>query len=121
MVWEKGHLGENDFRSYGSGLRICHWHGDNNDHRADHVIKTLLPCIHRGFISASDNPIRFVGLRGFAVVEVAMQRPLLIFLTVIVLLAVSALAIMNNACKSSQHEWCAPMSAIGHHIKTRNS
>jgi hypothetical protein len=55
------------------------------------------------------------------VVEFAMQRPLLIVLTAIVLLAVSALAIMNNACKSSQHEWCAPMSAIGHHIKTRNS
>jgi hypothetical protein len=39
-----------------------------------------------------------------------MQTPLLIVLTAIVLLAVSALAIMNNACKSTQHEWCTPMS-----------
>jgi hypothetical protein len=34
-----------------------------------------------------------------------MHRPLLIFLTAVVLLIVSALALMNNACKSSQHEW----------------
>ena len=61
----KGDFGENDFRGYGSGLRVCHWHGDNNDHRADHVIKTLLPRIHRGFISASDNPIRIGGPQGF--------------------------------------------------------
>jgi len=50
-----------------------------------------------------------------------MQRPLLIVLTAVVLLAVSALAIMNNACKSSQHEWCAPMSSIPHHIKPGHS
>ena len=44
-----------------------------------------------------------------------MRRSLLIVLTaVVLLLAVSALAIMNNACKSSQREWCAP-SAIWHH------
>jgi hypothetical protein len=47
------------------------------------------------------------------VVEVAMQTPVLIVLTAIVLLAVSTLAIMNNACKSGQHEWCAPMSSAG--------
>ena len=41
-----------------------------------------------------------------------MQRPLLIVLIAIVL--VSALAIMNNACKSTQHEWCAP-STFWHH------
>jgi hypothetical protein len=45
-----------------------------------------------------------------------MHRPLLIVLTAVVLLAVSALAVMNNA--RTQHEWCAPMSAIGHHLKT---
>jgi hypothetical protein len=29
-----------------------------------------------------------------------------------------ALAIMNNACKSTQHEWRAPMPTMRHHIKT---
>jgi len=43
-----------------------------------------------------------------------MQRPLLIVLTAVALLAVSTLAIMNNACESSQHEWCDP-STIWHH------
>jgi hypothetical protein len=47
-----------------------------------------------------------------------MKTPLAIVFTVVVLLAVSTLAIMNNACKSSQHEWCAPISAIRHHLKT---
>jgi hypothetical protein len=46
-----------------------------------------------------------------------MKTPLAILLTAVVLLAVSTLAIMNNACKSSQHEWCAP--TIQHHIKTK--
>jgi hypothetical protein len=50
-----------------------------------------------------------------------MHRPLLIVLTAVVLLIVSALALMNNACKSSQHEWCAPMSALKHHLKTEHS
>jgi hypothetical protein len=50
-----------------------------------------------------------------------MQRPLLIVLTAVVLLAIGTLAIMNNACKSTQHEWCAPMSAIRHHMKTVHS
>jgi hypothetical protein len=49
-----------------------------------------------------------------------MQRPLLVVLTAIVLLAVSALAIMNNACKSTQHEWCAP-STIWHHRARQSS
>ena len=47
-----------------------------------------------------------------------MYRPLFIVLIAVVLLAISALALMNNACKSSQHEWCAPMSDVQHHIKT---
>jgi hypothetical protein len=38
-----------------------------------------------------------------------------------VLLAISALALMNNSCKNSQQEWCAPMSAVRHHIKAENS
>jgi Tfp pilus assembly protein PilV len=43
-----------------------------------------------------------------------MKTPLAIVLIAVVLLAVSTLAIMNQACKSSQHEWCAP-STIWHH------
>ena len=50
-----------------------------------------------------------------------MHRPLFIMLTAIVLLAISALALMNNVCKSSQHEWCAPMSTLRHHIKSEHS
>jgi Tfp pilus assembly protein PilV len=45
-----------------------------------------------------------------------MKSPLVIVLVAVVLVAVSALAIMNNACKSSQHAWCAPTS-MRHHIK----
>ena len=26
------------------------------------------------------------------------------------------LAVMNNACKSSQHAWCTPMTSLRHHI-----
>jgi hypothetical protein len=29
-----------------------------------------------------------------------------------------ALASMNNACKKSQHNWCAPTSSIRHHVKS---
>ena len=43
-----------------------------------------------------------------------MRTTLVIALTAIVLILGSTLAIMNNACKSSQHEWCAP-STIWHH------
>jgi hypothetical protein len=50
-----------------------------------------------------------------------MHRPLLIVLTAVVLLIVSTLAIMNNACKWSQHQWCAPMSTVRHHINTEHS
>jgi hypothetical protein len=49
--------------------------------------------------------------------EVTMKSPLVIVLVAVVLVTVSALAIMNNACKSSQHAWCAPTS-MRHHIKT---
>jgi hypothetical protein len=50
-----------------------------------------------------------------------MKTPLAIVITGVVLVAVSTLAIMNNACKSSQHEWCAPMSTVRHHVKTAHS
>jgi hypothetical protein len=46
-----------------------------------------------------------------------MKTPLAIILTAVVLVAVSALAVMNNACKSGRHGWCAPMSALRQDIK----
>jgi hypothetical protein len=32
-----------------------------------------------------------------------------------------ALAFMNNACKNSQHSWCAPSVSARHHPKTERS
>jgi len=43
-----------------------------------------------------------------------MKTSVLIILTLTVLI-VGALAVMNNACKSAQHAWCAPMSAVPSH------
>ena len=53
--------------------------------------------------------------------EVAMKTPLLMVLGAAVLLAGSGLAIMNNACKSSQHAWCAPIADIRHQMKSSRS
>jgi hypothetical protein len=51
-----------------------------------------------------------------------MKTPLaIIFIGVVLVVVVTTLAIMNNACKSGRHEWCAPMSAMRHHIKTEHS
>jgi hypothetical protein len=50
---------------------------------------------------------------------VAMKSPLVIVLVAVVLVTVGALAVMNKACKSSQHAWCAPIATVGHHLKTR--
>jgi hypothetical protein len=47
-----------------------------------------------------------------------MKSPLVIVLVAVMLVAGGTLAVMNNACKTSQHEWCAPTSSIRHHIKT---
>jgi len=47
-----------------------------------------------------------------------MKSPLVIVLVAVVLVTVSTLAVMNNACKSSQHAWCAPMSSVRQHINT---
>jgi hypothetical protein len=50
-----------------------------------------------------------------------MNSPLLVVLIVIVLIVGSALTIMNKACKSGYHAWCAPMSTVLRHhvIKTQ--
>jgi hypothetical protein len=47
-----------------------------------------------------------------------MKSSLVIALVVVVLVTVGTLAVMNKACKSSQHAWCAPMVTIRHHLKT---
>ena len=46
-----------------------------------------------------------------------MKRPLVIVLVAVVLVTMSTLAVMNRACKDSQHPWCAPMSTVRHHTK----
>jgi hypothetical protein len=47
-----------------------------------------------------------------------MKTPLAIILTAVVLVVVSTtLAIMNNACRSGRHGWCAPRSALRQDIK----
>ena len=50
-----------------------------------------------------------------------MNSPLLVVLIVIVLIVGSTLTIMNKACKSGYHAWCAPMSTVLRHhvIKTQ--
>jgi hypothetical protein len=50
-----------------------------------------------------------------------MKNPFLIVLAVIVLATGGALAVMNNACKSSRHAWCAPASDIRHYVRTGHS
>ena len=50
-----------------------------------------------------------------------MRTPLLIFLVVAVLGTGSALAVMNKACKTSHHTWCASASDFQHHIKAGRS
>jgi hypothetical protein len=46
-----------------------------------------------------------------------MRTPLAIILIAVVLVIVSPLAIMNNACKNGRHGWCAPMSAVPDDVK----
>jgi hypothetical protein len=41
-----------------------------------------------------------------------MNSPLLAVLVMIVILIGSALTMMNKACKSGYHAWCAPMSTL---------
>jgi hypothetical protein len=47
-----------------------------------------------------------------------MNSPLLVAIIVIALVVGSTLSIMNKACKSGYHSWCAPISTVRHHIKT---
>ena len=51
--------------------------------------------------------------------EVAMNSPVTAVIIVIALVVGSTLSIMNKACKSGYHAWCAPMSTVRHHVKTQ--
>jgi hypothetical protein len=74
--------------------------------------------VHGGFILKHEKSgSAGVGARSG---EVAMKASLLFLLTVTVLI-VGTLAVMNNACKSGQHAWCAPMSTLRYHIKAEHS
>jgi hypothetical protein len=49
-----------------------------------------------------------------------MNSPILAILVMIVIVIGSTLTLMNKACKTGYHAWCAPMSAlVQHHTKTR--
>jgi hypothetical protein len=48
-----------------------------------------------------------------------MNTPLIGVIIVITLIVGSTLSIMNKACKSGHHAWCAPMSTVHHHSKTQ--
>ena len=43
-----------------------------------------------------------------------MKAIFIVLTTVVVVATGSALAVMNNACKSRQHPWCAPGSEFRH-------
>ena len=47
-----------------------------------------------------------------------MNSSLLVVLIVTILIVGSTLSVMNKACKSGYHAWCAPMSTVRHHVKT---
>jgi hypothetical protein len=46
-----------------------------------------------------------------------MNSPILAAIIVVVLIVGSTLTVMNKACKSGYHAWCAPMSTVRHHVK----
>jgi len=47
-----------------------------------------------------------------------MNTPVIAVIIVIALIVGSTLSIMNKACKSGYHAWCAPMSTVRDHTKT---
>ncbi len=74
----------------------------------------LNPAVHPAFISSGINLRRAVG--GFGLRGHGMKTAL-IALSAAVIIVGSTLAFLNNACKSSQHSWCAPSSGVRHHAK----
>jgi hypothetical protein len=69
--------------------------------------------VHRAFRLNLGNSVRYApgGVRSS---EVTMRAPLVIVFVALVLVAAGTLAVMNNACKSSHHEWFVP-STMWHH------
>jgi hypothetical protein len=49
-----------------------------------------------------------------------MNSPVTAVIIVIALVVGSTLSIMNKACKSGYHAWCAPMSTVRHHVRTQH-
>jgi hypothetical protein len=70
--------------------------------------------VHPVFILGGINSWRAVG--GF-VLRGHEMKTALIALSAAVIVVGSTLAFLNNACKSSQHSWCAPNSGARHHAK----
>jgi hypothetical protein len=71
------------------------------------------------FISGSSAQRLTCTVSGTTVREVDMKIPVLIVLALVLLGTGGTLAFMNNACKSSQHSWCA--SDLRHHAKAGRS
>jgi hypothetical protein len=46
-----------------------------------------------------------------------MKIAVLVTLSVMAVTVCSTLAVMNNACKFSRHDWCAPVASLRHHVK----
>jgi hypothetical protein len=59
-------------------------------------------------------------LSGWPLSEAAMKTSLSIVLAAVLVVG-SSLAIMNSACKSNHHSWCAPMSDFRQYVKTRHA
>ena len=74
------------------------------------------PGVHSVFISGGINLWRVAGGRGLRFTRHEMKTAL-IALSAAVIIVGSTLAFLNNACKSSQHSWCAPNSSARHHAK----
>jgi hypothetical protein len=45
-----------------------------------------------------------------------MKAIFIVLTTIVVAATGSALVVMNDACKSTQHRWCAPASSFRHHV-----
>ena len=50
--------------------------------------------------------------------KVAMNTPVIAVIIVVALIVGSTLSILNKACRSGYHAWCAPISTLRHHSKT---
>jgi hypothetical protein len=46
-----------------------------------------------------------------------MKIAVLVALCLVIVGTGGTLAVMNNACKFSQHSWCAPVASLRHSVK----